>query len=65
MKIETIKFKTIQFVNGITYLSKEQVEQVKNIMCYNLKIEKTEDNLKAVEDGLKTYFTAQNSRILV
>jgi len=65
MEIDTIKFKTIQFVSGTRYLLKDQVEQVKNIMCYNLKIEKTEENLKAVEEGLKIYFATQNSLRLI
>jgi len=56
MDANTIKFKTIQFVNGTKYISNSHLDYLKHIMCHNLEIEKTEDNFKAVEDGVKTYF---------
>jgi len=61
MSPDTIKFKTIQFINGTKYLLGDQVEQVKNTMCYNLKIERTEENLAIIEEAINVYFEAQNS----
>ena len=61
MSPDTIKFKTIQFINGTKYLLGDQVGQVKNTMCYNLKIERTEENLAIIEEAINVYFEAQNS----
>lgn len=61
MDANTIKFKTIQFINGTKYLTPKQVDDLKYIITHKLKIEKTEDTDKAIEEGIKTYFDMQNS----
>lgn len=61
MDANTIKFKTIQFINGVKYLAPKQIEDLKYIITHNLKIKKTEDTDKAIEEGVKTYFEIQNS----
>ena len=61
MDVNTIKFKTIQFVNGLKYMSKKQVSDVKHIICSDLQIEKTEENFNVIEDAIKTYFKTIDS----
>lgn len=60
MEAVTIKLKTIQFINGIKYLSEKQAQEVMYTVCHNLGIEKNENNLKVVKEGIKTYFDLQN-----
>jgi hypothetical protein len=59
MEASEIKFKTIQFVNGIKYLSEKQVEDLGYVMCQNLGIEKCEKNFAIVREACKTYFELQ------
>ena len=61
MDANTIKFKTIQLINGVSYLTPKQVDDIKYIVTHNLNIDKTEETDKAVEKGIKTYFDMQNS----
>ena len=61
MDVNTIKFKTIQFVNGLKYMSEKQVSDVKHIICSDLQIEKTEENFNVIEDAIKTYFKTIDS----
>lgn len=61
MDANIIKFKTIQFINGVKHLAPKQIDNLKYIITHNLKIEKTEDTDKAIEEGIKTYFEIQNS----
>ena len=61
MDVNTIKFKTIQFVNGLKYMSEKQVSDAKHIICSDLQIEKTEENFNAIEDAIKTYFKTIDS----
>ena len=56
MEASTIKFKTIQFINGTKYLSEKQVEDLCYLMCHNLGIEKIEDNFVHVREACKIYF---------
>lgn len=55
----TIKFKTIEYLNGTKYLSEQQVEALCNLMCHNLKIEKVEDNFKHIREAVDIYFGIQ------
>ena len=61
MEVNTIKFKTVQFINGVSYLPPKQVDDLKYIITHNLKIEKTQDTDIAVEEGIKIYFEMQNN----
>jgi hypothetical protein len=57
MESFTIKFKTIQFLNGTKYLSEKQVEELCHLMCYDLNIEKTEENFNHIKEACRIYFT--------
>ena len=61
MDVNTIKFKTIQFVNGLKYMSEKQVSDAKHIICSDLQIEKTEENFNVIEDAIKIYFKTIDS----
>ena len=61
MDANTIKFKTIQFINGLKYMSEKQVSAAKHIICSDLQIEKSEENFKIIQDGIKTYFKTMDS----
>ena len=56
MTTETIKFKTIQIINGVKYISEKQVEDLGHIVCQNLGIEASEKNFAIVRDACKIYF---------
>lgn len=58
---ETIKFKTIQFLNGTKYLSGKQVEDLCYLMCHNLGIEKVEENFVHVREACEIYFNLQRN----
>lgn len=60
MDINTLKFKTIQYINGTSYLTQKQVDDLKHGMCYRLGIEKTDEHFNAVEEAVTAYFHAQN-----
>jgi hypothetical protein len=59
MDPSTIKFKTIQFINGTKHLSKNQVEDLCFLMCHNLGIEKVEENFAHIREACKVYFDLQ------
>lgn len=61
MDANTIKFKTIQFVNGLKYMTEKQVSDAKHIICSDLQIEKSEENFNVIEDAIKTYFKTIDS----
>ena len=61
MDSSIIKFRTIQFINGIGYLYENQVEDLCYLMCHYLGIEKCEENFIIVREACKTYFDLQNS----
>ena len=61
MDANTIKFKTIQFINGLKYMSEKQVSNAKHIICNDLQVEKSQENFKIIEEGIKTYFKTMNS----
>ena len=61
MDANTIKFKTIQFINGLKYMSEKQVNDAKHIICCDLEIEKSEENFNIIEEGIKTYFKTISS----
>ena len=51
-----IKFNTIKLINGIKYMTKNQVEDCKAYVGYSLKLEDNDENNKAIEDAIKIYF---------
>jgi len=51
-----IKFNTIKLINGIKYMTKNQVEYCKAYVRYSLKLEDNDENNKAIEDAIKIYF---------
>lgn len=61
MEASTIKFKTIQFINGTKYLSEKQVESLCYSICHMLKIEKNKENFDYIKEACKIYFDAQNN----
>lgn len=61
MNANTIKFKTIQLISGLKYMSEKQVDDAKHIICSDLQIEKSEENFNIIEDGIKTYFKTMDS----
>ena len=61
MDANTIKLKTIQFINGLKYMSEKQVSDAKHIICNDLQVEKSEENFKIIEEGIKTYFKTMDS----
>ena len=60
MELSTIKFKTVQRINGIPYLSAQQIEGLKGVMCRDLKLEGTDEQLEAIDEAIELYFVAQN-----
>ena len=60
MDIATLKFKTIQEINGIQHMSKKQVDDLKYGMCYKFKLEWSDEHFNAVEEAVKLYFDMQN-----
>jgi hypothetical protein len=52
MSIHELKFKTVQFINGTSYLTRTQIEDLKHAMCYKLKLEKTDEHFQAVEEAI-------------
>lgn len=65
MDANTIKFKTIKYMNGMHHIPNEYVDGLKRIVCRDLNIEYNETNFKTVEEGIKIYFEAQNNIRLV
>lgn len=61
MDATTIKFKTIQFINGIKYLSTDQVDDLCIVICEKFSIEKNEKNFSHIRDACTTYFNIQNN----
>ena len=58
MEASEIKSKTIKhYLNGVKYLSQKQVEDLCHIVCYDLKIEKSEENFNHIKDACRVYFT--------
>ena len=56
MKNTNIQFRTIQFLNGISYLYNSQMEAVKSTICSKLNIDETKENHDEIEKGIKLYF---------
>jgi len=59
MDASIIKFKAIQFLQGIKYLSKQQVLDFKSIVCDDLNIEKNEENFNLIHEAIETYFNVK------
>lgn len=57
MDAGTIKFRTIQFLNGTKYINREQLEPLCYLMCDIFGIEKTEENFVHVREACNIYFS--------
>jgi hypothetical protein len=51
-----IKFNTIKLINGIKYMTKNQVEYCKAYVRHSLKLEDVDENNNAIEEAIKIYF---------
>ena len=54
-----IKFNTIKLINGIKYMTKNQVEDCKAYVRHTLKLDDVDENNKAIEEAIKIYFESQ------
>lgn len=61
MELSTLKFKTVQRINGVSYLSEPQIEGLKAIMCHELKLEGSDEQHQAIEEAIEVYFKAQDA----
>ena len=51
-----IKFNTIKLINGIKYMTKNQVEDCKAYVRHSLKLDDIDENNNAIEEAIKIYF---------
>jgi hypothetical protein len=51
-----IKINTIKLINGIKYMTKNQVDDCKEYVRYSLKLDNSDENNKNIEEGIKLYF---------
>ena len=51
-----IKFNTIKLINGIKYMTKNQVEDCKAYVRHSLNLADIDENNKAIEEAIKIYF---------
>ena len=51
-----IKFNTIKLINGIKYMTKNQVEDCKAYVRHSLKLDDIDENNKAIEEAINIYF---------
>lgn len=51
-----IKFNTIKLINGIKYMTKNQVEDCKAHVRHSLKLDDIDENNNAIEETIKIYF---------
>jgi len=65
MDSSTIKFKTIQFINGIKHLPKSHIEIVQHHICNQLDIEKNDENFQIIVEGIQCYFDVNNINPLI
>ena len=56
MKTSEIKFNTIKLINGIKYMSKNQVKDCQAYVRDTLKLEDTAENNNIIEKVIKIYF---------
>ena len=56
MTEKEIKFKVIKELNGIKYLSRQQVDNFIAYMFFLLPIEENAENKKTIIEGIKMYF---------
>lgn len=61
MDITTFKYKTIQEINGVSYLYEKQIDDLKYVMCHKLGLELNDEYAKATEEAVKAYFDMQNN----
>ena len=56
MTDKEIKFKVIKELNGVKYLSKQQVDSFIDYMFFLLPIEENSENKNTIIEGIKMYF---------
>lgn len=56
-----IKFKTIQLLNGIKYMSKGQFEDFKYYICHILEIEKTDHNFDVIREAVDIFMNIEKT----
>ena len=56
MTPKEIKFNTIKLINGIKYMTKNQIEDCKAYVRHSLKLEDVDENNNAIEEAIKIYF---------
>jgi hypothetical protein len=56
MQESRIKLKAMHLLNGVKYLSEQQVTHLCYVVCHELGVEKTEENFNHVKDACKIYF---------
>ena len=54
-----IKFKEIKLINGVKYMTENQVDDFKAYVRIYLNLEDTEENNKPIEEAVKMYFSQQ------
>lgn len=53
MNEATIKYKTIEYINGVKYMQAEQVTALCYVVCDALNIENTEENFALIREACK------------
>lgn len=56
MTDKEIKYRVIKELNGVKYLSKQQVDNFIEYMFFILPIEENTENRKIIIEGIKMYF---------
>ena len=59
MTEKEIKFKVIKELNGVKYLSKQQVDSFIDYMFFLLPIEENSENKNIIIEAMKMYFKNQ------
>ena len=56
MTSNEIKFNTIKFINGVKYMTNNQIEDCKAYVRHSLKLDDTDENNDAIEEAINIYF---------
>lgn len=56
MTSNEIKFNTIKFINGVKYMTNNQIEDCKAYVRHSLKLDDTDENNNAIEEAINIYF---------
>lgn len=52
-----IKFKAIELINGVKYMTTNQINDFKAYVRHHLNLEDAEENNKPIEEAVKIYFS--------